>query len=85
MKVTIEVDCTPAEARQFFGLPDLQPLQAAVMGEMERRMMAEMNRFSADAMLKSWFSLLPQSPEQMQDAFGKLFPGLAAGKQDSGT
>jgi hypothetical protein len=21
MKITVEIDCTPAEARQFFGLP----------------------------------------------------------------
>jgi len=31
MKVTIDIDCTPAEARAFFGLPDVQPLQTAVM------------------------------------------------------
>ena len=24
MKCTLEVECTPLEARQFFGLPDLQ-------------------------------------------------------------
>ncbi len=30
MKVTIEIDCTPIEARQFMGLPDVQPMQAAV-------------------------------------------------------
>ena len=26
MKVTIEVDCTPVEARTFLGLPDVTPL-----------------------------------------------------------
>ncbi|MDU1669419.1 MAG: DUF6489 family protein, partial [Bradyrhizobium sp.] len=31
MKVNIEIDCTPLEARQLFGLPDLGPMQAAVM------------------------------------------------------
>ena len=25
MKITIEVDCTPAEARSFMGLPDVEP------------------------------------------------------------
>ena len=30
MKVTIEVDCTPLEARQFMGLPDVQPIQAII-------------------------------------------------------
>jgi hypothetical protein len=27
MKINVEVDCTPLEARQFFGLPDVQPMQ----------------------------------------------------------
>ena len=40
MNVTVNVDCTPEEARTFLGLPDLQPMQAAVMAEMEKRMMS---------------------------------------------
>ena len=26
MKVTFDIECTPAEARAFFGLPDLTPV-----------------------------------------------------------
>ncbi len=26
MKVTVDVDCTPAEARAFLGLPDVSPI-----------------------------------------------------------
>jgi len=73
MKVNVEIDCTPEEARTFFGLPDVQPMQAAVMAEMERRMLAEMDRFSPEALMKSWISLVPQSPEQVQDAFTRMF------------
>lgn len=73
MKVTINVECTPEEARAFLGLPDVQPMQAAVLAEMEKRVMAEMDRFSADALLNSWLSAVPKSPEQMQDAFTRMF------------
>jgi hypothetical protein len=73
MKVTVNIDCSPEEARAFLGLPDLQPIQAAVMAEMEKRMLAEMDRFSPETVLKSWMSLVPQNPEQMQEAFMKLF------------
>jgi hypothetical protein len=31
MKITIEVDCTPEEARRFFGLSDAVPVQQAIM------------------------------------------------------
>jgi hypothetical protein len=73
MKVTVEIDCTPVEARQFFGLPDVQPLQDKVMAEVERRMLAEMERFTPETALKTWLTLMPQSAEQMQDAFAKMF------------
>ena len=73
MKVNTEIDCTPEEARTFFGLPDVQPMQAKVMAEMERRMLGEMDRFSPEALMKSWMSLVPQSPEQFQDAFMRMF------------
>ena len=82
MKVTVEVNCTPEEARQFMGLPEVQPMQAAVTAEMEKRVLAEMDRFSPEAVLKSWMSLIPQSPEQMQAAFMRMFQqGSAGGKR----
>jgi len=42
MKVHIDIDCTPEEARVFFGLPDVQPMQEAVMKDIQDRMMAAM-------------------------------------------
>jgi hypothetical protein len=43
------------------------------MAEMEKRMLSEMDRFSPETVMKSWMSLVPQNPEQMQEAFTKLF------------
>ena len=40
MKVNIEIDCTPLEARQFFGLPDMSSMQTAVMDKMQQQMVA---------------------------------------------
>jgi hypothetical protein len=80
MKVTIDIECTPAEARQFLGLPDVEPLQAAVMKEVERRMLAEMERFSPEGLLRSWLSVMPQNAERLQEMFTGLFTrGLGAG------
>ncbi|MEH3146191.1 MAG: DUF6489 family protein [Methylobacterium frigidaeris] len=73
MKFRVEVDCTPLEARQFVGLPNVEPMQAAVMAEIERRMLADMERFSPDAILRSWFTQFPQNAEQMQGLFLKMF------------
>ena len=36
MKINVEVDCTPAEARAFLGLPDVTPLNDAMVAEMQK-------------------------------------------------
>lgn len=38
MKVHVEIDCTPEEARAFMGLPDLSKAQAAYSESMEKAM-----------------------------------------------
>ena len=38
MKVNIELDMTPEEARALMGLPDVAPLQKKMMEEMKARM-----------------------------------------------
>lgn len=83
MKVTVEIDCTPAEARQFLGLPDVEALQKTIMSEVERRTLAEMDRFSPEALLKSWLTLSPANLGSMQEAFGKLFQSSFGGGQTS--
>ncbi len=40
------------------GLPDLEPLQKAAMGQIEKRMMAEFERYSPEEWVKSWLTPL---------------------------
>jgi Family of unknown function (DUF6489) len=56
MNITINVDCTPVEAREFLGLPDLRPLQAAWLSEIESRMVTDAKKFSPEALARSWLS-----------------------------
>jgi len=73
MKVTVNVDRTAEETRTFLGRPDVQPMQAAVL--------AEMDRFSPVSVMKRWMSLFPQSPEHIQEAFARMFQqGFSGGK-----
>jgi hypothetical protein len=72
MKVTVEVDCTPEEARAFFGLPDVKPMQAAVMASLEKQAVQAVDHFSPDTLLKMWFTTWPQMTSQMQDMFGRM-------------
>ena len=75
MRITVEVDCTPIEARKFLGLPDVEPLQALMMAKLEERISEEINRFSPEALMKSWFSLFPQNAEWAQKMFENVFGG----------
>ncbi|WP_315706295.1 MULTISPECIES: DUF6489 family protein [unclassified Bradyrhizobium] len=69
MKVNIEIDCTPLEARQFFGLPDVGPMQTAVMDKLQQQMMSNIDKMAPEALLQSWFSFDPKLAEKFQDLF----------------
>ena len=56
MKITIDIDCTPQEARAFFGFPDVQPMQERLLREMEDRLRAGIKAMSPEAMMQSWLS-----------------------------
>jgi hypothetical protein len=69
MKVNVEIDCTPLEARQFFGLPDVGPMQTAMMNKLQQQMAANIETMSPDALMKSWLSFDPKLAERFQDMF----------------
>jgi Family of unknown function (DUF6489) len=75
MKVTIEVDCTPLEARQFMGLPDVQPIQAAAMAELEKRVRIAMERFSPEGLLRTWFVEGPQNADKLWKSLTNVMTG----------
>lgn len=77
MKVNIEIDCTPLEARQFFGLPDLQPMQTAVMEKLQQQMIANIDKVSPESLMQTWFTFDPKLAERMQDMFTSMI-GLGA-------
>ena len=67
MKITVDVDCTPLEARQFMGLPDVEPMQKAAMAQIEKRMMIELERFTPEALFKAWLPIAGMNAEWLQD------------------
>ena len=75
MKMTIEVDCSPEEARRFLGLPDVSALNDHLVGEMKKRIDANMSMISPDEMVKNWMSFGAGA----QEHFRKLMEvGLSA-------
>jgi hypothetical protein len=77
MKMTIEVDCSPEEARRFLGLPDVSVLNDALVKEMQTRMSANMAALAPEELMKSWMAFGVGAQEQ----FRKLMEaGLSAAK-----
>ena len=54
MKITIDIDCTPEEARAFLGLPDVSAAQQAYVDEFQRRMMEALGAMDPADMAKAW-------------------------------
>jgi hypothetical protein len=78
MKMTIEVDCSPEEARRFLGLPDVSALNDHLVGEMRARIDSNMAMISPDELVKNWMSFGAGAQEQ----FRKLMEvGLNAASQ----
>ena len=68
MKFTVNVECSPEEARRFMGLPDVTPINEALVAEMGKRMEKNLAMMSGESMMNSWMSVGTQA----QDAFVKL-------------
>ncbi len=69
MKVTIDIDCTPEEARRFFGLPDVAPMQEELLGELKDHLSKSMGAMSPEEMIKMWMTSGFQGMDQLQKAF----------------
>ncbi|MGH6896122.1 MAG: DUF6489 family protein [Geminicoccaceae bacterium] len=82
MKITIDIDCTPQEVRTFFGLPDLEPMQNALLAKAEERLTEYLEARDPEALLKLWF---PGGLGQMQERLWKqLLGGLGPASSERG-
>ena len=66
MKMTVEVDCTPEEARRFLGLPDVSALNDHMVAEMQKRIDANMALLSPDELVKNWLAFGAGAQEQFR-------------------
>jgi hypothetical protein len=79
MKVNVEIECTPEEARTFFGLPDVQPMQQALMKELEARLRANIQAMDPEVIVRTWLPAGIQGVEQLQKMFWSQVQQTLAG------
>jgi hypothetical protein len=69
MKVTVNVECSPEEARAFLGLPDVAPMQQALMADLEERLRTNIQAMNPESLIKTWLPAGMQNVEQAQKMF----------------
>lgn len=66
MKMSVEIDCTPEEARRFLGLPDVSALNDHIVAEMAKRVDANMAMLSPEELVKNWMAFGAGAQEQFR-------------------
>lgn len=79
MKFSIDIDCTPEEARQFLGLPDVKPMQDAMVKEIQERMTSYIGMTDPEAMMKTW---LPAGLKGLENLQKTIWSGFTNRKQE---
>lgn len=83
MKVKFDIECTPEEARQFLGLPNVVPMQETVMKELEAKIQENIQTMDPENLVKTWLPATMQGWSEMQKIFWAQMgvnPGMQASK-----
>lgn len=85
MKIKFDVECTPEEARVFFGLPDVQPMQDRLMDTLEQKIAENIQTLDPEQLVKTWLPLSIQGWGEVQKMFwsqmGMKAPGSHTDKE----
>ena len=76
MRFQINVDCTPEEAREFFGLPDILPMQQDLMEMVSRRLSENIQTMEPEMLMKTWVPALFQGWSDIQSHFWNQMNGM---------
>lgn len=69
MKIHFDIECTPEEARQFLGLPNIAPMQDKAMKELEQKMLENIRNLDPESFVKTWLPVSVQNWGELQKMF----------------
>ena len=79
MRLTIDIDCTPQEARAFFGLPDVEPINQLVVDEMKKRAKENLDTLAdPERFVAQWAQMSGKGVEALQGLFGAAMKASGA-------
>lgn len=68
MKISFDIDCTPAEARAFMGLPDLTPLHDLYLERMRSFVTEGIGPADLERMTRAWLPGMSEGLETWRQA-----------------
>lgn len=80
MKITVDVDCTPGEAREFLGLPDIKPLQAEFIAMMKDKISSGLSGEDMEKMFDLWAVPGMKQAGKNMEALQNIFWNIAQTK-----
>lgn len=80
MKITINVDTTPQEARSFLGLPDLEPMQQRLLQKLEDKVMHSVDNVDPMELLNTWLPGGMEGLDKIQSMFWNQMSSALSGK-----
>jgi hypothetical protein len=54
MKITMDIECTPEEARRLMGLPDMGPIHDIYLDKLKEAMSEGLTPEAVDRMIRTW-------------------------------
>lgn len=84
MNIRIDVEISPRELRDFFGLPDVQPLQEEMMANIREQMKGGIEGFDAASLMKAGLPAHLQNLESFQRAMWAAMTGATERSKDRG-
>lgn len=83
MKVTVDMDMSPEEARKLMGLPDLEPLQNAMMEKIQSQMEEYFSDISdPEAMFNKFMPIGINAMEQYSNFYSGLTQAAYGNKKN---
>jgi hypothetical protein len=77
MKLTINVECSPEEARAFLGLPDVSSINEMMVEETRKRLESNLDAMDPEAVMKNWMAFGGMMTEQFANLMGAAATGAA--------
>lgn len=85
MKLSIDIDLSPEEARKLFGLPDVEAFQRQLMDDIRERMLANTEGYDPVKLFQPYLAGTMASWDLFQKMLGNVAAASGSGNQEPGS